>query len=149
MRSKSRKTRSIQRSKKLLKRNRLGIAAVEMAIVAPLLLLLIFMMVEASRFLTALNATAGAAREVARLVAIGGVDQSTAEQHARDVMEHSLFNSDTVRVEITNEASSVEGFNLVSVEVSIDFSDVSVVGDPFNLGVTEVSGFSSMISEQE
>ena len=147
MRLKSR-TRSVTKSSKAKNRNRLGIAAVEMAMVAPLLLLLIFMMVEASRFLTALHATAGAAREVARLVAVADVDQATAEQHARDVMEHSLFRSDTVQVEITDEPSSVTGFNLITVEVSIDFADVSVIGDPFNLGVTEVSGFSSMLSEQ-
>ena len=133
---------------KLSNRNRLGIAAVEFAIVAPLLLLLIFMMVEASRFLTSLNATAGAAREVARLVAISGVDQSTAERHAKDVMEHSLFKSDSVQVAVTNEDSSVEGFDMVSVEVSIDFSDVSIIGDPFNIGVTAVRGYSSMLSEQ-
>ena len=128
--------------------NRTGIAAVELAMVAPLLLLLIFMMVEASRFLTALNATAGAAREVARLVAITDADETTALRHAKDVMENSLFASDTVKIDITNVPSNVPDMNLVTVEVSINYSDVSVVGDPFNLGVTEVTGHSSMLSEQ-
>ena len=146
MKFKSKKTRSS--NAKSSNQNRLGIAAVEFAIVLPVLLLLIFMMVEASRFLTSLNATAGAAREVARLVAVAGVDQGTAEEHAKAVMEHSLFKSDSVQVHITNEASEVEGFNLVSIEVSIDFSDVSIIGDPFNIGVTTVRGYSSMLSEQ-
>ena len=148
MRLKSR-TRRTTVSAKTSNRSRFGVAAVEMAIVAPLLLLLIFMMVEASRFLTSLNAIAGAAREVARLVAVSGVDQETAEQHAKDVMEHSLFRSDTVEVEITDEPSNVPGMNLVSIEVSIDFEDVSVIGDPFNIGVAEVRGFSSRLRAQE
>ena len=147
MRFKSR-TRTKPKPTNLSKQERLGIAAVELAIVTPLLLLLIFMMIEASRFLTCLNATAGAARETARLVAIAGVDEATAEQHAKDVMEHALFKPDTVKIQITNEASSVPDMNLVSVEVSIDFADVSVIGDPFNLGVTVVRGYSSMLSEQ-
>ena len=110
-----------------------------MAIVTPLLLLMIFTMIEASRFLTSLNATAGAARETARLVAVAGIDQGAALEHAKAVMEHSLFRPDTVQVEITNEPSDVPGFNLVSIDVSIDYSDVSVIGDPFNLGVNRSS----------
>ena len=106
------------------------------------------MMVEASRFLTSLHATSGAAREVARLVAVADVDQATAEEQARNYMELSFFSSDSVTVDITDEPSSVDGFNLVSIVVTIDYSDVSVIGDPFNLGVTEVRGFSAMLSEQ-
>jgi len=149
MRFKSRKIRSNRRSAQLSNRHRLGIAAVEFAIVAPFLVLLIFMMVEASRFMTSLNATAGAAREVARLVAVSGVDDTAALEHAKAVMKQSLFETDRVEVVVNNEPSSVPGMNMISVEVSIDFADVSLIGDPFNLGVTNVRGFSSMLREEE
>ena len=148
MQLKLRKPRKTVGSQRPAKRNRLGIAAVEFAIVAPVLLALIFMMVEVSRFLTCLNATAGAAREVARLVAVAEVSDATALQHAKDVMEHSYFKTDTVKVVITNEASDVSDFNLVSVVVTIDYSDVSIIGDPFNIGVNKVRGYSSMLQQQ-
>lgn len=133
--------------KRSIKSNRKGVAAVEFAIVAPLLLLMIFMMVEASRFLSSLHATAGAAREVARLIAVNGVDISTAEEHARLVMENSLFRSDSVTVTVDNAPSLVPDASIITVTVTIDFSDVSVIGDPFNIGVVDVRGTSSRLVE--
>ena len=133
--------------KRSIKSNRKGVAAVEFAIVAPLLLLMIFMMVEASRFLSSLHATAGAAREVARLIAVNGVDISTAEEHARLVMENSLFRSVSVTVTVDNAPSLVPDASIITVTVTIDFSDVSVIGDPFNIGVVDVRGTSSRLVE--
>ena len=63
-------------------------------------------------------------------------------------MEASLFSSDSVKVDITEGESTVDGFDMVSVVVRIDYADVSLIGDPFNLGVTEVRGTSAMLSEQ-
>ena len=145
MRLKSR-TRSNSGFAKASNRNRMGIAAVEMAMVAPILLIMIFMMVEASRFLTSLNATAGAAREVARIVAVTNASQSTADQLAKDIMENSLFSPTTVKVVITRKDSGVTDMKMVSVVVSIDYKDVSIIGDPFNLSVTKVRGYSSMLA---
>ena len=87
MKLKSRRARSSRTQSSIAKplnRNRFAVAAVEFAIVAPFLLLLVFMMIEASRFLTSLNVTAGAAREVARLVAVGDVEPNDGRKLCKD-----------------------------------------------------------------
>ena len=122
----------------------LGVAAVEFAIVAPVLLLILFLMVESSRYLTAVHATTGAAREAVRLSAITGADDATALARAKEFMTNSGFKSNSVKLDITSDATAAPGLTAFTATVTIPFSDVSVVGDPFNLNVTEVRGDSAM-----
>jgi len=128
-----------------IRQNRSGVAAVEFAIVAPLLLLILFGMIETSRFLSARHAVTGAAREVARRVAVTGADQATAEQVAREFLDRSGFSTDSVEVFQEPLPSEVPNMRLVTVDVSISFNDVSLVGDPFNFAAARVQGFSSML----
>lgn len=122
-----------------------GVAAVEFAIVAPILLLILFLMIESSRFLTAIHATTGAAREAARLAAVTGADHTTALAGARQFMADSGFKTTSVSLEIDPDTTLVPGLISYTATVTIPFSDVSVVGDPFNLNVTEVRGSSTML----
>jgi len=128
------------------KKQRRGVAAVEFAIVAPVLLFILFGMVEISRYLTAVHATTGAAREVVRLAAVGGADSITALSVAKRFMEDSNFRSNSVTVEIEqNDISGVRGLQTFNAVVSIKFSDVSVIGDPFDFGINDVQGHSAML----
>ena len=120
-----------------------GAAAVEFALVAPLLFLILFMTIEASRFLMSLHSVAGAAREANRVFAVRN-DQAAAEQVALEYMQRSFFNIQELELTFTTEPSSIEGFEVLSCEVEIDYEDVSLISDPFNLGAQEVRGFSSM-----
>ena len=136
------KSRKIPRHQKNQRR---GVAAVEFAMVAPLLLTLIFLMIESSRYLTAIHATTGAAREVARQASVAGLDDAEALSLAQKFMRDSKFNSSRVAVTIeSEELEEVPGLRFFEATVTIPFADVSVVGDPFNLDVTEVQGHSAM-----
>lgn len=126
--------------------NRRGVAAVEFATVAPLIILMIFLMIESSRYLMALHATTGAARAAARATAVGGVSLSEATTIAQNYMSASSFSSDSVTLEVDTEPSAVADMDQISCTVRIDFAAVSVVGDPFSIGASSVAGFSAMLS---
>jgi len=107
------------------------------------LFLILFMTIEASRFLMSLHSVAGAAREANRVFAVRG-DQDAAQQVALEYMQRSFFRIQDLDVTFATEPSNIEGFEVLSCEVEIDFEDVSLISDPFNLGVQEVRGFAAM-----
>lgn len=137
----------ISKLKKQRRANRSrGVAAVEFAIVAPLLLLILFMMIESSRYLTALHATTGAAREAVRLTAVAGGDSQSVTDLAKKFMEQSSFKTESVAVTVETTDSGVAGMQTYTAVVSIDYSDVSVIGDPFNFSISKVRGYSAMLA---
>ena len=134
-------------SRRKFRDNRRGAATVEFALIAPLLFFLIFMMFEASRFLMGLHATTGAAREAVRSFAIQG-DETTARLVAVQYLRSSSFDVDEVKVDFTTSPSGIAGMENIECSIEIDFKDVSLVGDPFNLGAEHVRGFSAMMAAQ-
>ena len=114
--------------------------------VAPLLIAMIFLMVESSRYLMAIHAATGAARAAARATAIGGASLADAKKLANKYMEASSFASDTVALDVDRKASDVTDWDQVSCTVTIDFAAVSVIGDPFSIGATVVTGRSAMLA---
>ena len=120
-----------------------GAATVEFALVAPLLFLILFMTIEASRFLMSLHSVAGAAREANRIFAVRN-DQDAAEQVALEYMQRSFFRIEDLDIGFDTAPSAVEGFEVLSCTVTIDYEDVSLISDPFNLGAQNIQGFSSM-----
>lgn len=137
------KARCTKRRFDKCRRSRLGAASVEFALVAPLLFLILFMTFEASRFLMSLHSVAGAAREANRIFAVRG-NQEEAEAVALEYMQRSFFSIQDLELTFTTEPSIVEGFEILSCEVEIDFEDVSLINDPFNLGAQQVRGHSSI-----
>ncbi len=101
---------------------------------------------EASRFLMSLHAVAGAAREANRVYAVRG-NQQEAETIALEYLQKSSFNIDELQISFSTDASSISGFEILSCQVEIDFEDVSLISDPFNLGAQHVRGHSSMMIE--
>ena len=127
--------------------DRRGTSAVEFAIVAPVLLGVIFGMIESSRALTALNAVAGAARESARFAAVQEVGESELKTFATNYLQNAEFNTDSVQVELEVSDSAVEGVDNISCTVTMNFSDVSLVGNPF--GFTQIRGQASTLSYRD
>jgi len=128
---------------------RRGVAAVEFAVVAPFLFIILFSMVETSRYLTSLHATTGAAREAVRLVSVGGADGPAATALAKEFMEGSNFNPATVVANVVATESDVPGMQVFTAEVTIDYVDVSIIGDPFNFGINKVRGYATMLAPVE
>ncbi len=127
------------------KTTRNGAASVEFALVAPLLLVLVFGMFEASRFLMGLHAATGAAREAVRIMAVAG-EQSTAESVAVDYLRRSSFDVGEVNFDFVTSESSIPGYQNIECTVEVDYADVSLIGDPFNIGASHVRGYSAMLA---
>ena len=83
------------KSPQRIAKKRLGASAVELALVLPLLLALVFTMIEASRFLMAVHATTGAAREAGRVFAATR-DTASAKEIAREFLANSSFDVEDV-----------------------------------------------------
>ena len=139
------KSKGVRARRKFAKRfhARDGAATVEFALVAPLLFLILFMTIEASRFLMSLHSVAGAAREANRVFAVRG-DEAEARLVAIEYMQRSFFNIQDLDVNFTTNASNIRDFEVLSCVVEIDYEDVSLINDPFNLGAQQVRGHSSM-----
>lgn len=137
------KSKGVRARRKFAKHARDGAATVEFALVAPLLFLILFMTIEASRFLMSLHSVAGAAREANRVFAVQG-DEAEARLVAIEYMQRSFFNIQDLDISFTTNASSIRDFEVLSCEVDIDYEDVSLISDPFNLGAQQVRGHSSM-----
>ena len=71
---------------------------------------------------------------------MAGVSESDATTIAKKYMQDSSFTSDSVTLDVDTEASTVGDFDRISCTVTIDFDDVSVIGDPFSIGASEVKG---------
>ena len=126
---------------------RRGAATVEFALVAPLLFLLIFLMFESSRFLMGLHATTGAAREAVRIYSVRG-DEASARSAAEQFLRQRSFNVENLVVKFEKLDSDVPGMEISECTVQVDYEDVSLVGDPFNLGASHVRGYSSMLTPE-
>jgi len=90
-----------------------------------------------------LHSVAGAAREANRVFAVQN-DQAAAEQVALDYMQRSFFRIEDLDITFTTTPSAVSGFEVLSCAVTIDYEDVSLISDPFNLGAQNIQGFSSI-----
>jgi len=128
------------------RKERLGVAAVEFAVVAPLFFLLLLGMVEIGRMVMVQQVITNASREGAR---IGVLDGST----TTDVMNavEGYLASGGVRnatVTITPDPPSQAGYDEpVTVTVRVPFSQVSWLPTPMFLGGVELSAVTTMRRE--
>jgi Flp pilus assembly protein TadG len=120
--------RELPRKKRRGGKNR-GVAAVEMAFAMPLLILLIFGMIEVGRALMVQQVLTNASREGARLAVTGGATADSVTEAVEDYA-NSLISAE-VSVTITPEYPSLAASGTpVTVEVSIDYTDVSWLPTP-------------------
>jgi Flp pilus assembly protein TadG len=130
------------------RRNRLGAAAVEFAIVAPVFFLLVFGMVEYGRMIMVQQVLTNAAREGAR---VGVLDSSTYTD-VQTAVNNYLIAAKISTTAATigcnpNPPSSQTTGNPVTVTVSIPFKNVSWLPAPLYLGSTTLSASAVMRRE--
>ncbi len=128
------------------RKERLGVAAVEFAVVAPLFFLLLLGMIEIGRMVMVQQVITNASREGARIAVLDGTTTT-------DVMNavESYLTSGGVRnatVTITPDPPSEAGYDEpVTVTVRVPFSQVSWLPTPMFLGGVELSAVTTMRRE--
>ena len=128
-------------------RRRRGATLVEFAIVAPLLFLFIFALVEFGRMVMVHQIITNAAREGARRAIL---EQTTAEE-AHTIVDDYLTGSSISGATVTMTPAQFDqvGFGTpVTVAVSVPFDDVSWLPAPWFLSGTNLSVQSTMRAER-
>ncbi len=133
--------------RKQLRQRRRGGATVELAILLPLILALIFGIIEFGWAFTVRQGLVNAAREGARMASMPG---EATEDHDADIRSRvaDYFDpmglADAISVEITHGA---DGGVTEIVTVTIPFSEVTLTGDFFDFGNFNMSATCSMRKE--
>ena len=128
-------------------RRRAGAAVVEMAVVLPLFILLVFGLIEASRLGMVAQLITNAAREGCRVAVINQTTQAAVQARVEAVLAGSGISVGTVNPSPSNWATSSKG-TAITVSLSVPFSQVSWLSTPMFLGNTTVSASATMSSER-
>jgi Flp pilus assembly protein TadG len=128
------------RTRKML---RLGAVAVEMAIVTPLLLAMLFGIIEFGWLFTVRSTMVNAAREGARLGALEGVTETEIRNRTSELLV-PMHIDDNCSVSVTMPTDSNP---TVTVNVSAPRSSVSLVGNFFGFTSGTITGSASMRRE--
>lgn len=127
------------------RRKRLGVAATEFAIVAPVFLLLVIGMVELGRALMVqqvlVNASRVGARQAITLSATTASVQQAVQDYAASVAVPG------VTVSVTPNPSSVKAGNPITVQTSVAYNGVSWLPSPWFLGGATLKAASQMRKE--
>ena len=115
-----------QRNKK---RDRLGATTVEFALVFPLLILIVFGLLEWGRFEMCRQVSSTAAFNAARLGSIPGSTSAEVEARAAEILDIYFINGATVTANLTEETSTVQigvPMNQNSIALLRFFGDVTI-----------------------
>ena len=133
---------------RLFRRNRLGAATVEFAIVAPVFVMLVFGMIEYGRMVMVQQIITNASREGARKAVLDG---STATDVQNTVMSYMSGGGITIasgNVTVTpNPPSGAASGDPVTVTVALPFTQVSWLPSPMFLGSRSMTSTTVMRRE--
>ena len=107
-----------------------GAAAVEFAVVAPVLFLLIFGMIDVGRALMVQNLLTNAARDGARTASLGGITAADVEAQVTSLLAGSHVPGASVTV-TPNPLTSAAVGDPVNVNVQVPYASVSWLGSSF------------------
>ena len=127
---------------------RLGAAAVEFAIVAPLFFLLVFGMIEFGRMVMIQQVLTNASREGARKAVLDGSTSTAVKSAVVTYMSNGGVTISTSNVTINpTDPSSAAAGNPVTVTISVPFSQVSWLPSPMFLGGRQMTASTVMRRE--
>lgn len=127
------------------RRVRRGNATVEFAVVAPIMILMVFGIIEFGRVMLAQQVLTNSSRVGARLASMPNQTSATVTQAAQEYADGASVPG--VTVTITPDPTSALAGDLVTVNVSVPFNDVSWLPSPFFMGGQVLEGESVMRKE--
>lgn len=128
------------------RKHRLGAAAVEFAVVAPVFILLLFGMIEYGRMVMVQQLITNASREGARQAVLDGATTSAVQSTVSTYLTNASVTGQTTTVSPNPPTSAANGAP-VTVTVSIPYSSVSWLPSPMYLGSKTMTAKSVMRRE--
>jgi Flp pilus assembly protein TadG len=132
-------------------RERKGTSAVELAIVAPVVVAMIMGQIESSRLGMVAQLLTTAAREGCRVAVLPGVAQTDVQTRVNAVLTGSGISVGTVTPTCTGTTSTWDAAPMgtaITVSLSVPYSQVSWLGSPFFLSDAVVSASATLSSEK-
>jgi len=130
------------------RKHRLGAAAVEFAIVAPVFFLLVFGMIEYGRLVMVQQVITNASREGARRAVLDGATTSEVETTVEDFLTSAGIDPDDVTITCNPSPPSDAAFGEpVTVQITVPFTAVSWLPSPMYLGETTMQASTVMRRE--
>ena len=105
-------------------RDEAGAAAVEFAIILPVLVLMLTGIIQVGMFMFVQNQMTSVARDTSRRIAVGELTEAAAQQYARDSL---VFPSANFDIAITVPDPASPNPKDITVDISVPFSEVSLV----------------------
>ncbi len=129
---------------------RRGTSAVEMALIAPVLISLLLGMIEAARLGMVAQLLTTAAREGCRVAVLDGMTQSDVQQHVNDVLAGSGISVGTVTPTCPSQYTwtSAPAGTPITVSLSVPYSQVSWLKVSAFFSNATVSSSATMSSER-
>jgi Flp pilus assembly protein TadG len=125
----------LERACRPCRRNRRGAAVVEFALVAPILFLLAFGIIEFGRMVMVQQVLTNASREGARLAVIDGTTTSEVQTAVRDYLDSGSVSSAGINPAVSPSNWDTEDYvGAVTVTVAMPFNQVSWLPSPLFLG---------------
>lgn len=125
---------------------RRGASAIEFAIIAPLMILFTFGLIELGRMMLVKQTATHATREGARIAVRPTADRDEVIQRVNEELALLAIENATVELE-PNEIEGAEPGTRVTVRVRIDIDSVSWIPNYFDFAATEIVAESSMRRE--
>ncbi len=128
-------------------RRRKGASAVELALVAPAIVALLIGQIEAARLGMATQLLTTAAREGCRVAVMPGYAQTDVQTHIDDVLSGSGISVGTITPTCPSPytwTTAPQG-TPITVSLSVPFSQISWLGNPYNFG--NINATATMSSE--
>ena len=130
------------------RRRRSGAVMVEMALTLPIFLLLVFGIIEFGRALMVQQVVTNAAREGARHGVLPGVTTAAAKQKVKDHLAAENLDVPQATITVTPaELSTTKTGTMIMVSVSIPYSAVGWVAQPWFVGGTNLKSQCTMRHE--
>ena len=108
---------------------RSGVSAVELAVTLPVVVVLLFGMIELGRILSIHHTFEEAARAGCRIYSANGTTETEIRNMVDDVLEDSGISGYTVTLDPINAAAVEYSMTPVTVEVSVDYEDITWFGN--------------------
>ena len=130
------------------RRDRRGVAAVEFAVVAPLVFLLVFGGIEFARAFSALHTQEEAARQAVRVAVLHGTTVQAVRDEAAKILAAAGISQYTLTVD-PDPPDRAAQWSPVTVTITTDFRDVSWLAVPIYLGSRQLVASSTLPREAE
>ncbi len=140
-------TKKLTRKTHRIVPHRRGAATVEFAVVAPLLVLLLFGMIEFGRMIMVQQVLTNASREGARLAALDGSTTEGVKDTVVNYLENAALAVDRDRIVIEPAPESAAKGAPIRVTVSVPFDDVSWLSHAMYLKSVDLQASATMRRE--